>query len=385
MNDVIPAREPPTLRPARLNDYENIQQLGLTFSLDLPAEEGWRKLWLDNPLRARFGDNLPLGWVLETQSGEMVGTMGTVLVPYTLRGEQLISAVSRAWFVKPQYRSFALLLMDEYLNQPHVDLFINNAVSVPALESFNRYCERIPVGQWESMSYWVTEPQGFARRVFELRRIPFARWLAYPAGAGLRLRDSSWKHLLPKNVGAFTIEANDGLDERFDVFWSELVAQNPEKLLAERSSRVLRWHFGAPMRKGRLWVLTACRNGKLFAYCTLTRQDHAFRLPALPHNDRQGITAMRLVDYQCIDPELELLAPLLAAALERCCKDGIHILENLGLGVPKMRALDNCAPYHKKLSNWKFFYSAADPRLAAELHAERFWDPSAYDGDASFE
>jgi hypothetical protein len=50
-----------------------------------------------------------------------------------------------------------------------------------------------------------------------------------------------------------------------------------------------------------------------------------------------------------------------------------------------MRAVDDCAPYRKGLSNWKFFYSAADPGLGAALRSARFWDPSAYDGDASFE
>ena len=94
---------------------------------------------------------------------------------------------------------------------------------------------------------------------------------------------------------------------------------------------------------------------------------------------------MRLVDYQSIEPDADLLPALLVAALERCAKEQVDILENFGRGVAKMRALDDCAPYRKKLSNWKFFYNAADAGLNAELRAARFWDPSAYDGEASFE
>ncbi len=344
------------LRPATLDDYENIRQLGLTYSLDIPVEEDWRSLWRDNPLRSRSGNDFPIGWVLETQSGEMVGTMGTVRSLYKFRGNDLISATSRAWFVKAPYRGFALRLMDEYLNQPGVDLFINNAVSVPALESFSQFCDRIPLGEWDSMSYWVTAHRRFAQRALEKSR-----------------------------GRTFTIEATDRFDSRFDAFWNELLRQNPEKLLAERSSRALLWHFGAPMRKGRLWILTASKNGRLSAYCTLTRQDHAFRLPALPHGDTQRIEAMRLVDYQSIEPETDALPALLAAAIARCAKEGVCILENLGRGVPKMRALDDCVPHRKTLSNWKFFYRAADAGLDAELREPRFWDPSAYDGDASFE
>jgi hypothetical protein len=275
--------------------------------------------------------------------------------------------------------------MDEYLNQPGVDLFINNAVSVPALESFRQFCERIPLGDWDCMSYWVTGYYGFAQRILEKVRLPFARSMAYPIGAALWLKDIVRQRSLSENAGSFTIETADRFDARFDTFWDELVRQNPEKLLADRSSRTLTWHFGAPMRKGGLWIFTASRSSRLYAYCTLTRQNHAFRLPALEHDDTQGIRAMRLVDYQCIEPAIDLLPVLLTAALRRCSKEDVYILENLGRGVPKMRTLDRCAPYLEKLSNWKFFFSAADPSLQAELRAARFWEPSAYDGDASFE
>ncbi|MFY9719473.1 MAG: hypothetical protein WAK16_07495, partial [Candidatus Cybelea sp.] len=142
----------PKLRPARLEDYEGIARLALAHSLDVPAYQDWSALWLDNPLRNGSGNDFPIGWVLELPDGELVGTMGTVRARYTFRGDDLISAVSRAWFVSLPYRGFALQLMDEYLNQPGVDLFINNAVSVPALETFSQFCERIPLGEWDSIS-----------------------------------------------------------------------------------------------------------------------------------------------------------------------------------------------------------------------------------------
>ncbi len=374
----------PRLRLACLDDYEKIRQLALAHASDLPAREDWRRLWLDNPLRTRFANDFPIGWVLESRNGEMVGTMGTVWALYKFRGNDLVSAAGRFWFVTPPYRGFALQLMDEYFSQP-VDLFVNNTVSRDAHAPFSQLSSRIPLGDWDSMAYLVTGYRGFTQRALERLRLPFTRSLSYPASAALWLRDTLSNRTLPKNAGSFTIETTDRFDARFDAFWDELVRRNPEKLLAERTSRALSWHFGAPMRKGRLWVFTACRNNKLHAYCTLTRQDNAFRLPALPHNDTQGIRAMRLVDYQCIEPEPDLLPALLAAALQRCAKEDVYILENLGRGVPKMRTFDDCAPYRRKLSNWKFYYYAADPSLHTELHAASFWDPSAYDGDASFE
>ncbi len=272
---LVAARPAPTLRSARLEDYSEIRRLGLAHSLDVPQYEDWSTLWIDNPLRSKSGNDFPIGWVLELPDGEIVGTMGTVRSRYKFRGEDLISAVSRAWFVTAAYRGFALQLMDEYLNQSGVDLFINNAVSVPALESFSQFCKRIPLGEWDTISYWVT---------------------GFHPDAMLCWKDAVPHKRLPKMRGPFTIESIDRFDSRFDVFWEELVREQPEKLLAERTSQALSWHFAAPLRKGRLWAFTASRNGKLRAYCTLTYQDHAFRLPALPHGDTRtsGNEACRL-------------------------------------------------------------------------------------------
>ncbi|HXW50848.1 MAG TPA: hypothetical protein VEJ41_02560 [Candidatus Acidoferrales bacterium] len=343
------------LRPLALDDYERIRQLGRSFALDLPREEDWRRLWLDNPLRERFGDALPLGWALETGSGELVGTMGTVWVPYSFRGDAVISAVSRAWFVKAEFRALGLQLMDEYLHQKNVDLCINTAVSVPAHEAFRRFCEPVPAGQWDRGSYW-----------------------------DIRNDDISASALRQPST-AVQVEFVGRFDARFDDFWRDMVRLNPEKLLADRSLRTLTWHFGSPLRRGRLWILTASVDGRLVAYCTLTRQDDAFALPALAYAGPPGTSSMRVVDYQYLEPENGILAAFLTAALNRCSVENIGFLENLGCGVPKMHALDNAAPHVKALPNWKFYYTATDQRFVAELKAPEVWDPSAYDGDASFE
>lgn len=352
----------PQLRPARLDDYDKIARLGLAHALDVPAYEDWSALWLENPLRVRCGEDFPIGWVLELPDGEVVGTMGTVRSRYTFRGDDLRAAVSRAWFVAAPYRGFALHLMDEYMNQSGVDLFINNAVSVQAFDTFSRFCERIPLGEWDSISYWVT---------------------SHLPGTADCSKDAVAHEPLPKSSAS--IESTDRFDSRFDTFWGELVREHPETLIAERTAEALTWHFGSSLRKRRLWILTAVRQGKLRAYCTLTRQDHGFRLPALPHGDTQGLRGMRLVDYQSIESEIDFLPAFLHTALQRCAAEELYILESLGRGVPKMRVGDECAPYRKKLENWKFFYRAVEPTLHADLSDSTCWDPSSYDGDASLE
>ncbi len=161
-------------------------------------------------------------------------------------------------------------------------------------------------------------------------------------------------------------------DVRFDVFWHELVRQNPEKLLADRSLAALAWHFGPAMRSGLLWIFTASKNKQVRGYCIVRRE---YSTP--------GVRRMRLVDYQSIEPEVDLLPCLLGAAVRRCSAEDFYVLENIGVGVPKMRAFEDYAPYRLRSDSWPFFYRAADPALHAELLQPGFWDPSSFDGDSS--
>lgn len=363
---------PPRLRPARFDDYERIVQLGLAHSFEVPLLDDWRHLWVDNPLWQRLGKHWPIGWVLETAAGEIVGSTGNVPLPYKFRGEDIIAASGRAWSVKAPYRGLALWLMDEHFNQPNVDLFVETSIGPMAAAHFSELCARIPLGNWAVTSYWITEYHAFARHALKKLHAPLVGLFTHPAAATLKLKDAVCTKCLPKPSASVNIESLDRFDSRFDAFWNELVRQNPDKLLADRSRRALSWHFAVPLRKDRLWILAASKNQLLRAYCVFKREDNG-----------QGIRRMRLVDYQNIESQADLLPNLLHAALARCALEDICVLENLGVDVPKMRAFDEFAPHHRKLGNWPFFYRAADPLFDAELRQPKFWDPSVYDGDAS--
>jgi hypothetical protein len=176
---------------------------------------------------------------------------------------------------------------------------------------------------------------------------------------------------LHASARSIDVECVDGFDDRFDPFWDDLVKQRPDMLVADRSRLALSWHFGIPMRRGRLWVFTACRGGRLRAYCAFVRKG----------DGRQAY----LADYQTIDADVDVLPAFLGAALTRCAREGVYLLRNVGRGVPKMRAFDDHAPYRSRHASWKFYFRAGDPGLDAALHDSSVWDPSLYDGDASFD
>jgi hypothetical protein len=359
----------PRLRPAAFEDYDRIMRVGAALSFKNQPRDDWSSVWLENPVWPQLGKGWPIGWVLETAKGEIVGSVVNVPSKYLFQGQELVCGNARGWGVRPEFRGYALALMDEYFNQPGVDLFINTTVNPMAAPVIERVCARVPLGDWQTGSYWVTRHLEFARERLRMRGALVASVLTYPAAGVFWLRDSMRKSPFAKTVGNIDIDVANRFDARFDTFWSELVRENHGKLLSERSSRALSWHFGIPLRRGQITIITASRNRQLRAYCILNRKRGGWR--------------MQLADYQTLEREMDLLPALLNAALRRCAACDVYALQNLGSGVPKMRAFDDNAPYREALPNWKFFYRVADPSLDATLRQPQCWDPSAYDGDAS--
>lgn len=364
---------PPRLRPARFEDYPQIQQLESSHLADSLPTSDWHSLFLDNPLWPRLGGQWPIGWVLENDSGIVVGSLTNFPSLYRFHGKELICANGRSWVVAAEYIGFALWLMDEYYNQGDADLFINTTVGPKGTAAANMYSTRVPVGDWQTIAYWVIGYRGFAQKALAKLGVPLPSALAIPAAAALWMKDALFSKRLPVVPNAVVIEAADDFDQRFDFFWEELLRQNSDRLLGVRNRPALAWHYGISSRRGRLWILTASRNGLLRAWCVLMRPDR-----------RQGLRRMRLIDYQSLETDADLLPALLEAAFERCAAEDIYVLEHLGCGLPKMHNFDRLAPYRRKLPSWQFYYRAVDPTFASELCKPQVWDPSEFDGDACF-
>lgn len=138
----------------------------------------------------------------------------------------------------------------------------------------------------------------------------------------------------------------------------------------------LRQLFGAPT--------VAALSGEVGRLAKTPRLLRAYCVVKQHHRSRQGVSSMRLIDYQTVDRDADLLPGLLQAALRCCAAEGVHLLEHLGYGLPKMRSFDTFAPYRARRPCWPFYYRAADPTLDAELRKPDAWDPSEFDGDTSY-
>ena len=363
----------PNLRAAQFEDYPHIEQLERDHGLLTLSERDWRAIWEEHPFGAMLGNNWPIGWVLEDEAGAVVGSMANIPSLYTFRGRELIAATGRGWVVAPQFRGYALWIMEEYFNQSGVDLFINTTVNDQAVNAFTSFgARRVPQGDWDHAAYWITNHRGFARAALTIKKMPAPALLAVPVGAALRIKDAFTAKHPAVAGGPFAVEYATDFDGRFDGFWEELKRQKSDVLLNFRDTRTLAWHFAGPMRSKQVWILTASRGGSMRGYAILKRQDHP----------PSGLKRMRLVDYQSVDSE-DALGPIIAAAIVRCRAEKIHTLEHVGCGLPKMRTFDELAPYHRRLPAWPYYCKAADPNLDSELTDPQRWDASSFDGDAS--
>ena len=360
------------LRRATFEDYAQIVWLERT-ALDRSAASitEWRRLWVDNPLWREVGGNWPIGWVLQTADGRIVGSFGNIPLLYYFRGERVVAATGRGWIVLPQYRGFALWLLDERFRQSGVDLFIDTTISHNSLAAFSEFSNRVPLGDWHTIAFCVTGHRSFARRALEKLNVPLSSVLSAPLGASLWIKDAI---LRPKLGGSpYTIEVPERFDSRFEIFWNELLRQSSETLLAARDTETLTWHFSTALNCRRLGVFIASRNGKMRAYAIFRRQGGA-----------KTAQRARLVDYQTLEPEKDALRYLLDAAWRWCVAEDIYILDKAGVGIAKTQAFDRFGTYRQRRP-WPFFYRAVAPALAYELRKPSAWDPSDYDGDATIE
>jgi hypothetical protein len=358
------------LRDARFQDYQAIAALEASQGLTSKPFDEWRRMWAGNPCYEEIGPRWPVGWVLET-ADRIVGCLSNIPLAYTFRGRKLLVAAGRGWAVEEEYRSYALLLMDEYFNQQNVDLFLNTTVNGQAADAFSTFGSlRVPVGDWETAAFAITEHRGFAESALRIKGIPLARLLSYPAGLALALKDRITGKPLPQ-IDIEVRLARD-FDARFGAFW-EILSERSDNLLAVRSRETLKWHFGAALDKGNLWVVTAARNGNIDAYAVFQRRDEP----------EYGLKRMRMVDFQACEWHDHYCAALVQRAYDECRTQGIHVLENVGCALERTRMFDEFALYRRKLPGWSFFYLTRDEALAACLADPQAWAPSSYDGDAS--
>jgi hypothetical protein len=362
------------IREAKFSDYGPISELQARNGLTTRSYPDWCALWDENPAYLQSNGPRPIGWVLECSKGGIVGFLGNVPLAYTLQGRELAAATGHSWVVDATYRGYSVALLDTFLKQKHVDLFIFATVNAAA-ESVLRVfgLKRIPVGEWDTARFWITGYKGFANSVMAAHSIPFPTWCSPPLAGALWLRDRIMRPPSIRNTRDVKITVCSEFDHRFQTFWEETRRKNRDRLVAVRDRETLAWHYRSTKCRGTGWTVAASKDDRLVAYWTIDRQDH----PLL------GLQRLRFVDFQALPGYEDLLQTAVEWTLERCRKDGIHVAEDAGSWLPRFHVTGTTAPYKRRMKSWLFYYLARGTELSEQLRNPAVWTPSSFDGDAS--
>jgi hypothetical protein len=373
METVISKSAPPRFREATFEDHAQVSALESRYGLQTKNDEEWRHLWLHNPVYQQLPE-WPIGWVCENEHDEIVGCIANIPLGYEFGSRTLVAATSRSFVVDSRYRGYAFMLLSHFFSQKNVDLFVNTTVNAKAslLQGLFR-ATRVPSGTWNRSAFWITDYRAFASSLLSRKEMPSGKTVSYPLSAGLFLRDMLASRMLRSRSNGIEVEFCTQFDDRFEDFWQRIRRDSTGRLLATRSQEVLDWHFKHALAKDKAWVTTVSAGGVLAGYAVFCRQD----------NPSYQLKRMRLVDFQTSPGQTELLQPMLLSAVERCQREGIHMLEAIGFDSDKKRMIDSLGPHCRELGSWRYFYKTNDHELAASLQNPQVWDATCFDGDAS--
>ncbi|MGB9254840.1 MAG: hypothetical protein WCC25_08405 [Candidatus Korobacteraceae bacterium] len=361
---------PVVFREARFEDYEDVAAVQSRNRLSFKSREEWKRLWIENPAYKQVSQ-WHLGWVAQNQDGKTVGYVGHVPLSYEFRGQRIIAACAYGLVIDRDYRGHGVHLLRRHLSDKCTDVVLTSTANVNSGELCDALCSRVPTGNWGETAFWITNYRGFAAS--GLRSTFWPNWLARPGSVALALRDAMSKDRGWTRIqSTCALELVSGFDERFDAFWNALKQAFPERFLATRSTESLQWHFKDALARGTLWILTA-GDSPMRAYAVFCRDD----------NSAIGLTRVRLIDFQTLDPNAIGLESMIAWAFRRCQEQGIHMLEAFGLRPEKERVINGLSPYRRKLDFWCYFYRVRDKGLAQQLRDPTVWDPSLFDADSA--
>jgi Acetyltransferase (GNAT) domain len=362
------------IREAAFDDYDQIAPLQSRNSLTSRPYLDWITLWKSNPVYEELRHQFPIGWVLETQEGKIVGSIGNIPLACHFRGQNLRTAAACDWVVDPRYRSSSMHLLDRFMSQNDTDLFVTTTASANSERALRMFeWSRVPTGAWDKSAFWVTNYPGFAKSVLNLKSVRMPGFLSYPVSAALFCRDIFTHIEAGLDECSSELELCPGFDNRFDDFWDELKRQNDNVLLPHRSRETLAWHFRSPLMRQQLIILAKSKGSRLLAYAIFDRLD----------NPACGLKRMRLVDFQALKGFENILPSAICWMLRKSREDGIHILENVGCWLDLSRLPQLPKPYYRALSAALYYFHAPSKLLSEILNNPAVWAPTTFDGDAS--
>ena len=365
-----------SVRVAVFEDFEKVYGLCSRSGQGADSLENWNRLWRDNPAITDGGCSPRIGWVLE-HSGIPVGFMGSIPLSYKFRGKKLKAAATCRFAVDPAFRGFGHLLVLSFIRQIDVDLFLNTTATPAAgkiMEALK--CSVVPQPEYGSVLLWVIRARKFANSVFHKMGVQEGIGNAGSMIASVALRgDMALQRRVPRVQRGFADVRESGVHElgkEFDEFVRKLELTST-RLMTNRSSQTMRWHFDVPGSKKMARVLTSYSEGNMSGYAVIRHEP----------NSKWGLKRSVVADLVAVDDNSRVVDQLLSSAYASAKMAGSDILEVMGFPAQIRSALKRHNPYARKYPSCPFYFKAKDRELQEVLKNENSWYACPMDGDAT--
>jgi hypothetical protein len=364
------------LRNAQFSDFEAVRELKRKWHLIPDPLENWERLWRHNPALTQQHSERPIGWVLEAE-GKVVGYLGNISLLYRYGDQSLTAVASHDLVLESAYRAASLGLMSAFFCQKSIDL----CLTTTAIEAVGKIArlfksEPLPQSDYGTVLFWVLQSSSFARTLINKLDLGpsysrIGRTLVSAAVGADRILHRRWPKKSSKYFEVREISPSE-IGDDFEILWIAKLKEG-QRLLADRSSAVLKWHFEIPGEQGTTRVLCCHSNRELVGYAII--RNETTRADGL----RRSIIADALVKQD--DPDI--LRVLFAAAYEHAEHAGSDVLEVLGFPGNIRQVCSEGNTYHRTFPSCPFYYKALDPVLHKSLSSAAAWYATPYDGDTT--
>jgi hypothetical protein len=354
------------VRPSEFRDFSGVAAVLKRNGMGELEAEVWRSRWHECPYAQDF-EGIPLGWVLETEDGEIVGNLDNAHVLYELDGARLRGVVAAGWAVDPEWRTKSITLMATFFRQKGPDLRLNVSASPTVAELLTALrIARIPIPDYGTPCLWAAGSRSFALAALRKRHAPAAGLLAWGAGFAIWGWDAARRSGRGR-IGSSRIAFAADFDERFDAFGRAL-SEAGGRLRAVRSREILGWRYAAERRSGNLRILIAERGSGIAGYAVLVLRD----APEL------GVNIYDIVDLQSAGDDPSIFRDLIISAVQCARRDGIGAVKLL-TGTPARRGPALALrPWTYQVAHWQQYFQAS-AELAAKLTKASDWDFSPFE------
>jgi len=371
------ARSEPVLRDLRPEDLDELRRLEREVDFIETPDDYWDQLW-SNPALRRWKGQISPGWVLE-RDGRILGSFGNIPAMHAYGNRDLAVTAAKGVAVAPELRGGgqARRLAERFFSQPGVDLVVSTTTNAIAARMFAKHGARhVPQPDYDRALLWAPRPGRVAAAA--LRKKGWAPAIARAAGAVagaalhvdnlLRGRGPA-KGRIARGIGALTL---DEVGSEFDALWRDKRAEAP-RVLADRSSEAIRWHFDKPAGRRAVRILVNRVGGRLLGYAILTREP----------TPEVGLLRMRIVDLIARSDDPAIIDALLAAAHDLTAEEGCDALEFVGFPASVRARVLAGRPWERVLPCNPYVYRALEHSLEGELSRPDAWYACPFDGDAS--